>query len=207
MKKIYIVLSICLFLPLAISLFYFNKRDNSDENKDKKIVTPRTVTLGGRFTSRNEGSILRKAVRLFTEEIRSNQIRITIDERGIVISISSDVIFNSASATINIEASHEIFFKLAILFSSEELMDYNFLIEGHTDSTPVDSTGYWISNWHLSYERALSVLYYLNGLSVSEDRMRIVGLGSAFPVVNDTKELRIYNRRIDIILINNDIHH
>jgi len=198
-------MNICLFVFLVISLFFnFNKKSNFVENEKTNIVT-----LGdyGRSITGYNGSIIRKAVNLFDEEIKSNQVRITMDERGIVISISSDVLFNSESATINIEASHEILFKLKTLFSSEELMENKFLIEGHTDSTSVELLGSWISNWHLSYERALNVLYYLNGLGVSENRMRIAGLGNSFPVVNDTHELKGYNRRIDIIVINNGTHY
>ena len=149
---------------------------------------------------------LRRAISLFTPEIRSNQIKVTHDERGVVITFASDVFFNSASATINMESARNILLNLATFLSSEEVAGRRFRIEGHTDSSPIDSAGPWVSNWQLSTERALSVLYYLVEVGVSENRMQVSGFGSTMPLgAENTPEGRAYNRRVDVVIID-DAH-
>jgi len=149
---------------------------------------------------------MRRAVSLFNPEIRSNMVRVTHDERGVVISFASDVFFESASARLNIEASRSILLNLAILLTSEEVGGRRFRIEGHTDSIPVDPGGIWVSNWQLSTERALSVLYHLSDLGVSEYRMQVAGFGHTMPLSsNDTEQGRANNRRVDVIIID-DAH-
>jgi len=149
---------------------------------------------------------LRRAISLYNPEVRSNKVKITQDERGVVISFASDVFFDSASARLNYESARSILLNLAILLNSDEVMGRKFRIEGHTDSSPVDPSGQWVSNWQLSTERALSVLYYLVDLGVSEKRMQVAGFGSTMPISADnTDEGRAYNRRVDIIIVD-DAH-
>ena len=148
------------------------------------------------------GDAVRRAISLYTPEIRSNQVKITQDERGIVITFASDMFFNSASAAINMESARNILFNLATLLSSEEVADRKFRIEGHTDSIGVDPNGPFVSNWQLSTERALSVLYYLTDVGVDEYRMQVSGFGHTMPLAsNDTPEGRAYNRRVDVIIL------
>ena len=152
------------------------------------------------------GDSLRRAISLFNPEIRSNQVKVTQDERGVVISFASDVFFQSASATLNLDASRTILLNLATLLSSEEVGGRSFRIEGHTDSSPIDPAGPWVSNWQLSTERALSVLYYLIDMGVPEERMQVSGFGPTRPIsTNETREGRSYNRRVDVIIID-DAH-
>jgi chemotaxis protein MotB len=92
------------------------------------------------------------------------------------------------------------------LLSSDEVNNRKFRIEGHTDSTAIDPAGPWISNWQLSTERALSVLYYLVDLGISENRMQVSGFGSTVPFTSDdTPRGRADNRRVDIVIVD-DAH-
>ena len=162
--------------------------------------------LPSQTRGRNLADAMVRAVSIFHPEVKSNRVRITHDERGVVISFASDVFFNVASANINIEASRAILLNLAILLTSEEVAGRKFRIEGHTDDTAVDPAGRWESNWQLSAERALSVLYYLSNLGVEEDRMQVAGFAHTMPMSsNDTDEGRANNRRVDIIIID-DAH-
>jgi chemotaxis protein MotB len=61
------------------------------------------MTLPSMERGRVMGQALRRAVSVFSPEIRSNMIRVTQDERGIVITLASDAFFHPASARINIE--------------------------------------------------------------------------------------------------------
>jgi chemotaxis protein MotB len=148
------------------------------------------------------GDVKQKANSFFAAEIRSKKIQVSSDERGLVISLASDAFFGPASDRINLEATRDIMLRLAAFLSSTDLGDRKLRIEGHTDSSPTDPNGPWKSNWHLSTARSLSVLSYLTGFGVQENRFQVAGFADTVPVAgNDTAEGRAYNRRVDIIVL------
>jgi chemotaxis protein MotB len=152
------------------------------------------------------GTSLRKAVSLFNPEVRSNKVKVTSDERGVVISLAADAFFAPASANLNIEASRDVLLRLGQLLSSEEVAGRKFRIEGHTDSTAIDPEGPWESNWQLSAMRSIAVLHYLTDLGVEEKRFQVAGFADTMPVSrDDTPEGRANNRRVDIIILD-DAH-
>jgi chemotaxis protein MotB len=152
------------------------------------------------------GTAMRKAVSLFTPEVRSNKVKITSDERGIIVTLAADAFFDPASANLNMDASREVLLRLAQLLSSDEVAGRKFRIEGHTDSTPIDPEGPWESNWELSAMRSIAVLQYLAAVGAREDRFQVAGFADTMPVSrNDTPEGRANNRRVDIIILD-DAH-
>ena len=152
------------------------------------------------------GTALRRAISVFSPEIRSNKMKVTHDERGLVITLAADAFFNSASATINIESTRDTLLRLGTYLSSNELADtatYKFRIEGHTDSVDVDPSGPWEDNWQLSSERSRAILRYLAALGIDENRFQIAGFAATMPVSsNDTPDGRRNNRRVDIVILN-----
>ncbi|MCL2138054.1 MAG: flagellar motor protein MotB [Treponema sp.] len=152
------------------------------------------------------GTALRKAVSVFSPEIKSNKVRITHSEKGVVITLASDVFFDPASARINIDTSREILLRLGDFLSSRELAGRKFSIEGHTDSVAIDPTGPWQSNWELSAMRSINVLSYLTGLGIDEKRFQATAFSDTVPIANsNTPEGNAYNRRVDIIILD-DAH-
>ena len=148
------------------------------------------------------GTALRRAISIFSPEIRSNKVRVTHDERGLVITLAGDAFFNSASARINIEDTRDILVRLATYLSSSDLSGRKFRIEGHTDAVDVDPSGPWEDNWQLSSERARAVLRYLAALGVDESRFQIAGFADTMPIsTNDTPDGRANNRRVDVIIL------
>jgi chemotaxis protein MotB len=151
---------------------------------------------------RSLGTALRRAVSVFSPEIRSNKVRVTHDERGLVITLASDAFFNPASARINIEETRDILLRLGTLLASDDLRGRKFRIEGHTDAVDVDSSGPWEDNWQLSTERSRAILRYLAALGIDEKRFQIAGFADTVPIAsNDTPEGRAYNRRVDLIIL------
>jgi chemotaxis protein MotB len=143
-----------------------------------------------------------KAQALFAGEVRSKKVRITTDERGLVISFAADAFFAPASDQINIEQTRDILLRLGTFLNSEVTAGMKFKIEGHTDGTPIDPYGQWTSNWQLSAMRAINVLAYLVGLGVNEQRFEVSGFADTMPLAgNDTPEGRAYNRRVDIVIM------
>ena len=177
------------------------------------LSSGRSADLGNTIMSlpsmergRTLGTALRKAISLFSPEIRSNKIRITHDERGVVITLASDAFFNPASARINIESTRDILLRLGGFLDSSELAGRKFRIEGHTDAVDVDPTGPWQSNWELSAMRSIAILNYLADLGIQERRFQVAGFADTAPIAsNDTPEGRAYNRRVDIIILD-DAH-
>lgn len=148
------------------------------------------------------GLAKKKAVSLFAPDVKSNKITITSDERGLVITLLSDNFFEEGSAELNINDTRETLLRLADFFRSDELKGRRFRIEGHTDSTPVAENSIFPSNWELSATRAVNVLHYLADYGVRENDFSVAGYSDTRPKFsNDTAEGRAYNRRVDIIIL------
>ena len=170
----------------------------------------------------------KKAVSLFAPEVKSNKITITSDERGVVISLAADSFFKKGSAELNIEETRDALLHLSEFFNYPEIKDRRFRIEGHTDNTPVSevipdaldedfedessssedsSTNVkyiqkFNSNWELSSQRAINVLYYLADFGVDEQKFCVAGYADTRPKFdNSTPEGQAYNRRVDIIIL------
>ena len=144
----------------------------------------------------------RTAVSIFSPEIRTEQVRVSEDERGLVVSLAADAFFEPAQADLNIEGSQDVFIKLSQLLRSSELGERTFRIEGHTDSIPPDPEGEWPTNWELSAARSISVLQLLQDYGVAEEQFQVMGLADTIPIFdNQTAEGRAYNRRVDIVIL------
>lgn len=79
-----------------------------------------------------------------------------------------------------------------------ELTDaYMVVIVGHTDSSGDPKYNMW-----LSLERARSVADYLISTGANENQVKIIGRGPKEPIAtNDTREGRMQNRRVDILVV------
>ncbi len=151
---------------------------------------------------RSLGLAKKKAVSLFAPDVKSNKITITSDERGLIITLLSDNFFEEGSAELNINDTRETLLRLADFFRSDELKGRRFRIEGHTDNTPVAENSIFPSNWELSATRAVNVLHYLADYGVRENDFSVAGYSDTRPKFsNDTAEGRAYNRRVDIIIL------
>lgn len=148
------------------------------------------------------GLAKKKAVSLFAPDIKSNKITITSDERGLIITLLSDNYFEEGSAELNINETRQTLLRLAEFFKSDELKYRRFRIEGHTDNVSVSEDSIYPSNWELSAARAVNVLHYLADYGVKENNFSVAGYADTRPKFsNDTAEGRAYNRRVDIIIL------
>ena len=148
------------------------------------------------------GTAKKKAITTFTPDVKSNKVTITSDERGLVISLASDAFFKQGSAELNIDDSRQTLLRISQFFTEDEVRDKNWRIEGHTDNIPVSADSEFKSNWELSAARAANVLHYLADFGVNEKQFSIVGYADTKPKFsNDTPEGQAYNRRVDIIIL------
>ncbi|OGW85185.1 MAG: hypothetical protein A2987_07105 [Omnitrophica bacterium RIFCSPLOWO2_01_FULL_45_10] len=133
-------------------------------------------------------------------EIRDKEVLLQSTERGLVITMANDILFDSGKAKLK-SKSHPMLKKIASVLN-EALTDRNIGVEGHTDDVPIKYSG-WKSNWELSTARATSVLHYLiDECGLDPRRMSAIGYGEFRPVdANDTREGRARNRRVEIIVL------
>jgi chemotaxis protein MotB len=159
-------------------------------------------TLPSMEKGRSLATAKKKAVSLFNPEIKSNKVRITSNEKGLVISLASDAFFKPGGAEVNIEETRQMLVALSQFLTSAEVEGRKFEIDGNTDNEPVDPKGKFASNWELSSLRAANVLHYLADFGVDERRFRVTGLADTVPLAsNETAEGRAYNRRVDIVVL------
>ncbi len=82
----------------------------------------------------------------------------------------------------------------AAYLMNNDFKDYNFLVEGHTDSKGSDAY-----NLNLSQKRAESVVNYLASKGVSASRLKAIGYGETIPQqTNETDAGRAMNRRVEV---------
>ena len=133
-------------------------------------------------------------------EIKDNQVRLQMMEKGLVVTFVADILFDSGKAEIKRNAL-PILDKVAKVLQ-ENVPELNVGIEGHTDNVPIKVSG-WKSNWELSTSRALSVLHYMvDKQGLTPARLSAIGYGENWPVAtNSTSEGRRLNRRVEIVIL------
>lgn len=133
------------------------------------------------------------------QEISDKQVKLQMMEKGLVITVVGDLLFDSGKAKIRQEA-HSLLDKVASVLK-DNMADFNIGVEGYTDNQPIKHSG-WKSNWELSTARALSVLHYMvSKEDISPDRLSAIGYGEYRPLSsNDTREGRQINRRVEIVV-------
>jgi chemotaxis protein MotB len=146
--------------------------------------------------------MMKRAQEAFKPEIQSKYVRIREDERGLIITLSSDIFFDPGSARIRAEM-RPVLGKIGNLLKE---LPYFMRIEGHTDNSPVTvpkSKEHYKTNWELSSARALNVLhYFIDESDVNPRQLSSVAFGEFRPIDdNNIPEGRAYNRRVDIVIL------
>ncbi|MCF7873859.1 MAG: OmpA family protein [Candidatus Omnitrophica bacterium] len=185
-----------IFLLLVISVFIFNGCAVVFQ-KGRRSDIEKIQTLKKELESlKHAREVLKK--RLATE-LQDQQVRLEMAEKGLVITFVAEVLFNSGKAKIK-QDSKEMLDKVARILK-EEVPGNEIGVEGHTDNIPIKHSG-WDSNWELSTQRALSVLYYLESKGVNSKKLSARGYGPYRPVAsNDTEKGRQLNRRVEIVVL------
>lgn len=132
-------------------------------------------------------------------EIASKEVSLSMQDRGLVITFLSEVLFDSGKAEIKKGARGSLNKVAAVLLDSAAGMEVG--VEGHTDNEPIKHS-VWKSNWELSGARALSVLSYLIKKGVSPGRLSFIGYGEYRTVAsNKTSAGKQKNRRVEIVIL------
>jgi chemotaxis protein MotB len=135
---------------------------------------------------------------LETAEHLGQQVRIRSTQRGTVVSLPVDGLFQGSEAQIH-PTAHPLLVRLAdLILESEAPVE----ISGHTDNAPPEP-GRAGSRMALSARQALGVLRFLTDREgVPAERITAYGRGPHQPVAaNTTREGRALNRRVDVLLL------
>ena len=153
--------------------------------------SPEVRELDTRHVAYNINSYLRS-------EGLDKSIQVSINQRGVAVSISDQFLFEPGSAMLKSDGQR-VLYKIATLVRDQVPA---VSVEGHTDSVPLRG-GMYKDNWGLSAMRAAVVASYLQESGGMDPRIiQAVGYGQYRPVVpNDTREHQSLNRRVDLVFL------
>jgi len=128
------------------------------------------------------------------EALRSKNVSVYKDARGTILSMNSDILFETAKWDLKPELKENLAEVAGILKTL--ITSATVIVEGHTDNV-----GKADANLKLSQQRAKSVLDYLASRGVDKKRLQSVGYGLKKPVAdNNTDEGKAKNRRVELVI-------
>jgi chemotaxis protein MotB len=132
-------------------------------------------------------------------EIDSGMLQVSMEPRGVVISLRQAAFFPPGQDTID-AGTYATLQKLATVILA---VPNKVRLEGHTDAVPIHNARYR-SNWELSSARGVTMLELLTSrYNVPENRLSVGGYAETIPIAtNATPEGRAQNRRVDIVILN-----
>ena len=135
------------------------------------------------------------------QEIDSGMLNVSMEARGLVVSLRQAAFFPPGQDTID-SGTYETIAKLAAVILA---LPNKVRLEGHTDAVPIHNARYR-SNWELSSARGVTMLDLLTTrYQIPEQRLSVGGYAETIPIAsNDTAEGRARNRRVDIVILNED---
>jgi chemotaxis protein MotB len=162
------------------------------------VQTPEAPAIDSLITDTEVPTVARlqsKIDAIVDANVQSPDVTVGMDKEGVVIRLSGSYLFDSGRAELKPNS-------LAVLetIANEFRTSTNDIrVDGHTDSNPIDSPRY-PTNWELSAARALAVTRYFTETSgIRAGRLMAAGFGEFRPIaVNDTREHRALNRRVEI---------
>ncbi len=142
--------------------------------------------------------IKQELVTFIKENDLSAQVSVISEERGVVVSFQTPVLFALGSADLVPSAAVMIRKMGKILMETRNYIR----VEGHTDNLPINTAQY-PSNWELSSARATRVVQELiKGIGFPPERLSATGYGEYRPRMPNNSEInRQLNRRVDLVVL------
>jgi len=161
-----------------------------------------TQSISGIEQPESLSSIQEKIESQIEKEGLQDTIRTELTDDGLKVSLDSGVVFDSGSARLRVEQLDVVDRMLQTLVPYAG--KYAFAIEGHTDSTPLN-TGER-TNWELSTDRANAVRTRLTTVGVAESRIRVEGYADTVKLPESdleglTEEQRLARHRRVVVRI------
>ena len=122
-----------------------------------------------------------------------NGVDVELRDKDLALTVASDLLFNSGSATLKKSAQGTLSNVATALNSTYP--DQSIVIMGYTDTDKISKSKFK-SNWHLAFDRAWSVRDYLVSKGVSKKRIAIESWGPTKPLAT-----KAASRRVDIVVV------
>jgi chemotaxis protein MotB len=122
---------------------------------------------------------------------------VTVEQRdgALVLTIASDVLFDSGEATLKSTAKKTLDRVIAEI--NKQYPSKQLRIAGFTDQDPIKTSGYK-TNYHLGFDRAFNVSSYLESKGVDKDRIERLSFGP-----EQLKKTKKESRRVEIAIVDN----
>ena len=183
----------------------FSSKFNSEEAKPHNAGSQDVIDIDRIDKSRALSlKYLKALVKNMLKNNGVDNVIIFENDKRLVISLPSELLFQSGSAQIGLEGKKLLFSLGGALSRVKNRIE----IAGHTDPRPITgNNGLYRNNWELSMARSASVSVILKDVGYTRD-ITIRGLSSArFDEMSDKapeNERYDFSRRVDIILMNDD---
>ncbi len=154
--------------------------------------------------SRNEQQQMEAVRESVSELIQSGglggNVDVRLEERGIVISITAQLLFKPGSADLEPDSKPTIEEIGEVL---KKISGNYIKVEGHTDSDPLSKSSKYADNLELSTARANNILRLLvKNAGIDPKKISSAGYGEEMPIAqNDTAENKAKNRRVNIVIL------
>jgi chemotaxis protein MotB len=174
------------------------KQDEEGSQEDKKKEEDAREEL-----MKKEQEDLEKLKKQIDAYIKKNGLTTDLETKlnlsQLMITIRDNALFAPAQANVKPEAEE---LATAIGKMLQQYPDYEVIVSGHTDDTPI-STVFFKSNWDLSSMRAIRFMdILLKNKQLKPERFSAIGYGEYRPVAdNKTVEGRAKNRRVEVSII------
>jgi chemotaxis protein MotB len=131
-------------------------------------------------------------------DIAADKLQVSLETRGIVVSLRDQSYFKSGSDEIAPSALSSIGEVASVIRD----LPNGVRLEGHSDSVPIHN-GRFRDNWSLSAARSAAVLSLLeSNFNVPAARLGIAAYADNKPIAaNESAEGRARNRRVDIVIL------
>ncbi|GAB4159448.1 MAG: hypothetical protein Tsb009_36770 [Planctomycetaceae bacterium] len=176
-----------------------NQRIN---NLNNERSTLRERMLG--LIKRNSGNPLGRNSTRRLQDLAQKYKNFEFDPETGISKFHSDVLFASGSAAIK-PSGLKLLREFAEIMNDPDSKNLNVLVVGHTDDKPIANASTrrrHPTNWHLSTNRANTVVLTLGKFGIKENRLGSAGYSLYQPVVpNKDERSRQMNRRVEIYVL------
>ena len=134
-------------------------------------------------------------------EIEKGSLQVSLEPRGLVVSLREAAFFASGDDAVY----PGTYASVAKIAQTVRGLPNPVRLEGHTDALPIHNSRFR-NNWELSAARSIAMLELLESrFAVPAARMAVAGYADTVPVEsNVTEQGRAHNRRVDIVILNEE---
>lgn len=180
-------------------------RNNLDiANKRIDNLNAERAQMAERFKNAGRSSPLSPDASARFKDLNSRFPGIEFDENTGVAKLDSDLLFDLGSDNVS-KKGEAVLREIANILNRGDTKQLRVQIVGHTDNVPIAKAATKTrhpTNWHLSTNRANSVLLELKKAGIDQRRMRSSGAGEFEPIAsNKDAASRAKNRRVEIYVL------